>query len=299
VTDLGRMLREALLGLWRSRGSTLLTVLTIGISVYLLGGFILMSEHLARLAEAWKRESMVQIFIAEGNRDEQRRALEAELSADPGVVRWRFRSREEALETFARVFGSLSDLPRALGSNPFPSSYEVELRESDRGRASVAARLERWRAFPGVEDVQADLDWIESLRRLLRGLQATGIAVGLILAACALFTVVNVISLAAHLRRDEIAIMRLVGATAAWISGPYWIEGALQGLLGGAVGLAFLRLSVAGVAWARSHGPTFLSFIDSPSPLSAGSALGLLVASALMGFAGSAFAVRRFLRAAA
>jgi cell division transport system permease protein len=293
------MAREALVGLWRSRGSTLLTVLTISISVYLLGGFILLSEHLARLSEAWKRESMVQIFIADGNRDEQRRALEADLSADPGVARWRFRSREEALETFTRVFGSLRDLPRALAQNPFPASYEVELRESDRGRASVAARLERWRGFPGVEDVQADLDWIESLRRMLLGVQATGVAVGLLLAACALFTVVNVISLAAHLRRDEISIMRLVGATAAWISGPYWIEGALQGLLGGAAGLSFLRLSVAAVGWARAHGPTFLSFVDAPSPLSTGSAAGLLVASALMGFAGSALAVRRFLRSAA
>jgi cell division transport system permease protein len=297
--DLGRMVREALLGLWRARASTLLTVLTIGISVYLLGGFILMSEHLARLAEVWKRESLVQIFIAEGNRDEQRRALEADLSADPGVARWRFRSREEALETFSRVFGSLRDLPRALVQNPFPASYEVELREEDRGPASLGARLERWRALPGVEDVQADLDWIESLRRLLRGVQATGVAVGLLLAACALFTVVNVISLAAHLRRDEIAIMRLVGATTTWISGPYWIEGALQGLLGGGAGLALLRLSVAGIGWARAHGPTFLSFMDAPSPLSTGSALSLLLVSSLMGFAGSAFAVRRFLRTAA
>jgi cell division transport system permease protein len=297
--DLGRMVREAFLGLWRSRGSTLLTVLTISISVYLLGGFILLSEHLGRLAESWKRESMVQIFIADGQRDEQRRALEAELATDPGVARWRFRSREEALETFTRVFGSLRDLPRALAQNPFPASYEVELRESDRGRASLGARLERWRGLPGVEDVQADLDWIESLRRLLRGVQATGVAVGLLLAACALFTVVNVISLAAHLRRDEIAIMRLVGATASWISGPYWIEGALQGLLGGAAGLAFLRLSVAAVGWAHAHGPTFLSFIDAPFPLSTGSAVGLLLAAALMGFAGSAFAVRRFLRSAA
>ena len=293
------MAREALVGLWRSRASTLLTILTIGVSIYLLGGFVLLSENLARLGSAWKREAMVQIFLADGAGEAERRSLEADLGADPAVVSWRLRTREEALESFSRVFGPLRDLPRALAGNPFPASYEVGLREEDRGRASLEVRLERWRGFSGVEDVQADIEWIDSLRRLARGVQAAGVGLGLLLAASTLFTVVNVISLAAHLRRDEIAIMRLVGATGPWISGPYWIEGAVQGVLGGAAGLSLLRLTLWGLDWAQAHGPAFVAFAGVPDFLSSGSALALIVASTLMGFAGSAFAVRRFLRLSA
>lgn len=299
MKDLFYQLREAVVGMWRSRASALLTVLTIGVSIYLLGGFVLLSENLARLGAAWRSESLVQIFLAEGAGEERRRALEADFDADPGVASWRYRTREEALETFTRVFESLSDLPRLLATNPFPPSYEVALREVDRGRASLEARVERWRGLTGVEDVQADVEWIDSLRRLMRGAQVAGALLGLLLAASTLFTVVNVISLAAHIHRDEIAIMRLVGATSAWISGPYWIEGAMQGLLGGAAGLSLLRLSVWGLEWARAHGPAFLGLVGSVEFLAPGSAIGLLAASTLMGFAGSAFAVRRFLRAAA
>ena len=291
--------REAVVGLWRSRGSTLLTVLTIGVSFYLLGGFVLLSENLARIGSEWRRESVAQIFLLESAGEAQRQAIESELKADPGVSEWRFRTREEALESFSRVFGSLSDLPRALGSNPFPASYEVALRAEDHGRASLEVRLERWRGLAGVEEVQADIDWIDSLRRLARGVQAAGAVLGLLLAASTLFTVVNVISLAAHVRRDEISIMQLVGATSGWISGPFWVEGAVQGLLGGSTGLALLRLTLWGVEWARAHGPAFVASAGSPAFLSSGSALGLLAASTLMGFAGSAFAVRRFLRRSA
>lgn len=296
MRDLLTMAREAAVGLWRSRGSAILTVLTIGVSIYLLGGFVMLSENLARLGSAWRRGSLVQIFLAEGAGEAQRRALEADLGADPGVTSWRYRTHEEALETFVRVFGSLRDLPRALAANPFPASYEVELREGDRGRASLEARVERWREFAGVEDVQADLEWIDSLRRLARGVQVAGAGLGLLLAASTLFTIVNVISLAAHIHRDEIAIMELVGATSAWISGPYWIAGAVQGFLGGTAGIAMLRVSVWALEWARAHGPAFIALAGSPEFLSPGSALGLLTASTLMGFAGSAFAVRRFLR---
>lgn len=288
--------REALIGLWRSRGSTLLTTLTIGVSFYLLGGFVLLSENLARLGSAWKQEAMVQIFLAESVSEAQRQALEADLAADPGVTAFRYRTREDALETFSRVFESLKDLPRALATNPFPASYEVALREEDRGRASLEVRLERWRVLAGVEEVQADMDWIDSLRRLMRGVQAAGAGLGVLLVASALFTIINVISLAAHARRSEIEIMQMVGATSTWISGPYWVEGAVQGLLGGAVGLGLLRLSVWGFEWARAHGPAFLAMAGSLTFLSPRSVIGLVAASTLMGFAGSAFAVRRFLR---
>ncbi|MEE9218708.1 MAG: ABC transporter permease [Acidobacteriota bacterium] len=299
MSDLLYFMREALVGLWRARASTLLTVLTIGVSIFLLSGFVLLSQNLSRLGGQWKREAMVQIFLSDQAGEVERQALEADLAADPGVLSFRYRSHEEALETFSRVFGSLGDLPRTLGSNPFPASYEVTLREEDRGRASLEARLERWRAFAGVNAAEADIAWLDSLRQIGQGVQAAGAALGLLLSASALFTVVNVISLAAYVRRDEIEIMQLVGATSAWISGPFWVEGAIQGLLGGTSGLLLLQAALWGVEWARRQGPAFLSFSGTLTFLTPGATAGLLIASTLMGLAGSAFAVRRFLRTAA
>ncbi len=291
--------REALIGLWRARTSTLLTVLTIGVSVYLLGGFLLLSENLSHLGDEWTRQATVQIFLEDSAGEKTRRAIEADLAADPGVFSFRYRSHEEALETFSRVFGSLSDLPDSLGDNPFPASYEVTLRSEDQGASTLQTRLERWHEFDGVEGAQADIAWLDSLRNIARGVQTTGVGLGLLLAASALFTVINVISLAAHLRRDEIEIMQLVGATATWIAGPYLVEGAVQGLLGGAAGLTFLQFSLWGVEWAQAQGPAFLSFTGTVSFLTPGATTGLLIVSTLMGFAGSVFAVRRFLRLSA
>jgi len=128
-----------------------------------------------------------------------------------------------------------------LERNPLPASIEVKLKPGFRDTDHVSAVAERLRGFGFVDDVRFGRDWVEKLDRL-RGLAAAvGIVVGAAFAVVAIIIIGTTIRMAVLQRSREIAIMRLVGATDGFIRRPFLLQGAIKGLLGGAVaiGLSF------------------------------------------------------------
>src|SRR6185295_3051399 len=101
---------------------------------------------------------------------------------------------------------------------------------------------------PGVEEVQYDLLWIQRLTTAVRLVRGVGGLLGGILALASIFTISNVIRLTVYARQDELDIMRLVGATRAYVRGPFIVEGMLQGGLGGVVAVGLLSTGLRFVA---------------------------------------------------
>ena len=149
-------------------------------------------------------------------------------------------SREEAMARFRTWFANLSEVVGQLDENPFPPSFEVDveprLAQSRAFHQSIAAL----RAMAGVDQVQYDWEWIARLRRVVNVINIAGLVAGGILAIAAAFTIANVIRLTMMLYREEIEIMRLVGATERIIRGPFLIEGFLQGTFGGVLAIVLL-----------------------------------------------------------
>ena len=231
---------EALTSLWRSRLITGLSVITIAVSLFVLGAFLSLASNLADVVTRWSDKVQVTFYLEDQLPEAPRESLQATLRADPAVESVAYISREEALRRFRSLFKEMRSLPEDLGENPFPAALEVTLRPSRNSAVDAQRLVDAFQKAPGVEDVEYDLLWIQRLTTAVRLVRGAGAFLGAILVLAAVFTISNVMRLTMYARQDELDIMRLVGAAPAYVKGPFVLEGMIQGGLGGLVSVALL-----------------------------------------------------------
>jgi cell division transport system permease protein len=238
---LGYSFDEAVSSLWRRRGSTLLAVLTIGVAMFVLGVFLLLSLNVQRLVARWTETAELSVYLADGVSAEDKATVGSLVAAHGAVAGSEFVSSEEALKRFGRMFPEFAQAAAALGGQVLPASFEVRLKPGADG-PPVTPLVDALRRMPGVTDVRYDREWVARLQAIVRTVRAAGAALALVLVLAAALTVASVVRLALHARRQEIEIMHLVGAPLTYIRGPFVMEGVLQGGLGALVALALLVL---------------------------------------------------------
>jgi cell division transport system permease protein len=234
---------EALSSLWRSRLINALSVGTIAVSLFVLGAFLTVASNLSEVVERWTQKVQVTFYLEDRLEDRIRESLVNRLKEDPAVESLSGVSRGEALDHFRTLFRDLRTLPEDLGENPFPASLEVTLKAGHHSPEEVHRLVQAFEKAPGVEEVQYDLLWIQRLSTAVRLVRGVGAILGGILVLAGVFTISNVIRLTVYARQDELDIMRLVGATRAYITGPFVVEGMIQGGLGGALSVGLLWLA--------------------------------------------------------
>ena len=209
------------------------------------------------------------------------------------VARSRRVSTQEAGARFATSWKALARASSSLAASPFPETIELDLLPDAVRSDALRGFLSLLAGKKGADDVQFDVDWIRRLRGAVAVVAFWGGAVGLFLAIGAVFTIANVVRLTILLHRDEIEILRLVGAPEYLIRGPFLIGGLAQGLLGGllAVGLLFGAFQAVLRYVATSHNVLVGVFVVRFLPVAS---CALLVAGGLVaGVLGGAVAVRR------
>jgi cell division transport system permease protein len=254
-------LREAAVNLLRGWKVSLLAVFTIAVSLFIGGAFLLVSDNLAASVERWRGEMRVVIYLRPETPEADLRRLAAEAARAPGVVSVEPVTAEAARKRFQEVFPSLSDLVAGWKEEPLPASLEIGLDPRTAGSApGREAWLAAWRQRPEVTLIDDDREWLGQLATVVAVVRAVGLALVAGLLVAAIFTIASVIRLTAYLHSEETGIMRLVGATEFFIRGPFYIEGMLQGLIGG--------LLAGGGLWggyevlhARSQGSLFSSVL--------------------------------------
>jgi cell division transport system permease protein len=214
---LSYFLSEAATSLWRSRLVNAVSVGTIAVSLFVLGAFLAVASGLGELVTRWTEKVQVIVYLEDGIEDRVRASLENRLRDDPAVGAVDFVSREQALARFREMFRDLSSLPEDLGENPFPASLEVTLRADRQSPAEVERLAKAFAGVPGIREIQYDLLWIERLATGVRLVRGLGAFLGGILVVAGVFTISNVIRLTIYAREDELDIMRLVGATRAYV----------------------------------------------------------------------------------
>jgi cell division transport system permease protein len=237
---------EACTSLWRSRLVNAVSVGTIAVSLFVLGAFLAVAGRLGDVVTQWTEKVQVIVYLDERIEDRVLASLENRLRQDAAVDSLELVTREQALARFRELFRDLRSLPEDLGENPFPASLEVNLRPGHQSPPEVQRLAREFEAVPGVREIQYDLLWIERLATGVRLMRGVGAFLGGILVLAGVFTISNVIRLTIYAREDELDIMRLVGATRAYVKGPFVAEGMIQGGLGGLVAAALLW---AGLGW--------------------------------------------------
>ncbi len=290
-----RLCRRAAVNLWRAPLPSLVSVLTIGLSLFIGASFVLGLLTARALVASWGAEANLTLYLDKGATDEQARALVEKIGAQDQGLEVRYVDRATALQRLRSDLGELGPALDGLPHNPLPPSLEIIPREPLQS-ADVRVLAAQLGQLPYVHEVEYGREWVEKLEALGRGLRAFGAGALLAVIAAALLVVANTIRLAVYARRDEIGIMKLVGATDRYVRAPFLIEGALQGVLGaalavgGIVAVQHWLLPRASQAFAFAAGVSAMHLL----PLHAAALLG---AGALVGFFGSWIAVARYLKA--
>jgi cell division transport system permease protein len=230
---------EAVASLWRGRRSGALSMATIALALFVLGAFLVVTSNLERLGAEWSSSADMSVYLNDAVTPAERQAIESVLAGDV-VTERTYVSKADALTRFRRTFADLASGMDGL-DNPLPASYEVRLRTG--ADQAIDPLVTRVRELPGVADVRYDRQWLARLLAAIGVVRRLGLALGILLGAAAALTVANVVRLALFARRDELDIMRLVGAPQMYIRGPFVMEGTLQGGLAAIVAVAALGIT--------------------------------------------------------
>ena len=282
--------------LWSHRGRNVFSATIICLSFLIVGAFLSLANNLQRLARQVSADTIVAFYLEKGALPGDLKEIERRIRASRLVEEVRLVPPEEALERFRTSFPELEDVLKNVAANPFPASYEARIRDGARDPRALAAFVRDVRAARGVTDAQYNRDWVERMQSLSRLARAVGLFLGVILVLASFFIISNVIKLNVIARKGEIEILRLVGATNAFIRVPFLIEGMALGALGGlaSLGLLFAAIRLFPL-YVGSLGA--LQQVLSFRFLTAGQAVGLVAAGAVTGLVGSLSSVSRFLRA--
>jgi len=282
--------REALLSFRRAPLLSALSITTIAFSLFTLGLFGLVAINLREALRGIEERVEIVAFVFRGTPAETIALATQDIAAFPEVRSVAYVSEEQALARARSELVEFRDAYRDLQVNPLPASIEVRMKEGYRDARTVERVAERLRGFTFVDDVRFGRDWIQRLDQLRNVTGLVGLVIGLAFAAVAVVIIGVTIRLTLLQRAREIAIMRLVGATNWFIRGPFLLEGALKGLLGGLLSL--------GLCWAgwrlfrdSTGGPLQDLIFFRPDQM-----LLIVVFGVLLGLGGSLVSVGRHLR---
>jgi cell division transport system permease protein len=290
------LVREAGRNLWHFKGRHAIALAIICLSFVVLGVFLCLSNNLREKARAMAQNLAVVFYFDGGVPAAARLPVEEEIRRSPLVGGIRAVPPDEASARFLRDFPELKDIVLNLGLNPFPASIEVSLKDPATPANEIIGFIDRIKRNPAVRDVQFNRDWADKIASLGRLATAIGLFFGGILVLAAFFIISNIIKLIVIARRSEIEILRLVGATNAFIRIPFLLEGTILGAAGGllSIGLVFILVRLFPAAAGQSLGA--LQELIGFRFLTLGQSLALVGGGGFVGFLGSLSSLSRFLR---
>ncbi len=280
------MLREALRAFRRTPLLTGLSAGMIALSLFLVGLFALVAYNIRLVLDRVESRVEVVAYLRDDADPAVVNVVQKEIGAYSEVREVLYITKEQALQRARLELPEIESVIGSLDSNPLPASLEVMFKPNQTGPEVVRSVADRISAFPVVEDVRFGSEWLDKVFLLRRVAGTATIILGAAFAIVASLIIGAAIRMAIYARRDEIDIMRLVGATEPFVRRPFLVEGLITGIGGGL--LALLALFIAYSLVSRSvFQLAWLPLEWTAAGVTAGSLVGVLA---------SAIAVRRHLR---
>jgi cell division transport system permease protein len=279
---------------WRNAAVSLAAVGTITLILAMAGINLLVGHTLGGILDQYKsRVSVISISVADGTPMSTVYDFEDQLRTDPRVTEVRLISKDEALARFA-ADPQNADIARQIEGNPLAAKLEVHVAKlSDVSAINDLAR--HWRGSDRNDPTDYQGEFIARMLRLSQWVNLAGLVILGILLVVSVFIVMNTIRTAVFHRRQEIEVMKLVGATEWFVRGPFVIEGILTGLLAAGISLGLLLLAYRPFV-DKFHSDLFFIPLGYDPAFVAVLARDVLVAGAVLGALGSYIGVRRFVR---
>lgn len=273
---------------------TLLTAIVIGVTLALPASLHMLVSNVSQLSYSWEGALQTSLYLKDGVTQERGVALSRELSERDSVARTHYISREEALEEFRKTsgFGQAIDL---IDSNPLPAVITVTPKKSQT-KEQVSALVAELAKLPEVEQAKLDQKWLERLYAILDIVQRGVFVVAVLLGLAVIVTVGNTIRLDIQSRREEIEVMKLIGAPDSFIRRPFLYAGLWFGLSGGLVALLLVNIGLLVLSGPVRHLAGIYESNFSLAGLSFEAAISVFTGGILLGWLGALITVTRHLK---
>jgi cell division transport system permease protein len=293
ITQFRFCIASALHNLYRNLALSLITTSTITVMFTICISMLLVLLNLSAFMETWADQLQIIVYFEMQAEPEEMERVQQELASRPEVEHITYVSPAEALTLLQGSLDGQNGILQGLPNNPLPASLEMKLKKPYLTTEAVEKFAESITRAPPIDDIEYGQRWLEKFTAFFELARLTGLVLGVFLIIFTYSIIANTIRLMVYSRRDEIEIMKLIGATSLMIKFPFWLEGALQGACGAAVAL----LIIVGVEkLAMDNLATLLHFYLGSGNyvfLNMPMAATVTTAGALLGLAGSFFSVNR------
>ena len=301
-SNIGYSLREAFSHFFRNWTTSFGAVITIFLSLFIIGLFIVGSALVTSAIGTIEDTVTINVFISDDATDDEVQAFQEKLESWQNVQSVNFKSKDDALEDWRSMSSSADSTIAALdGENPLPRSYEVVMEDSSQVE-DMANRIKEDTDFQAMADngdvdesVQYSQEMVGRLFQVTGYIRIACIVLVALLTVIAFIFINNTIRLSITARRREIAIMRLVGASNGFIRGPFVTEGVLQALLGALLSIGVLEL-VRNFLMPRVMNMVSWWQFEIPLEVYLMTYGALILVGLVIGLFGSAIAMRRYLK---
>ena len=286
--------KRAVDDIFKNRFLNLVTIITISLSILITSAFILFFINTSEIINSWKKGLRIMAYLKPGINNTDLAFLKQSIQSLDGVQNLRFIPKEEALSQLKDQMEHQASLLENLTENPLPDSFEIRMTASIESWQRIASLASQIETLTKVEGVEYGQRWIGRFINMLNLFRLAGYAMGALFFMAAIFIVANTIRLVLYSRREEVEIMRLVGATDNFIKIPFYFEGLIQGALGAIFGLGMLYLSFFFISSnvEQEFLPDLFSLKFIPPEI-----LGLiLLGSMLVGWLGCYISLKQFLK---
>jgi cell division transport system permease protein len=291
MRQLGYFARETLISLRRNLLMTVAGILTVTVSLLLLGGILLFQTWVDHGTEKWKNGVEFEIYMKTDATKQQIDTLRDQLTSDREVKTSKYISKDQAYNDFKRIFRDKPDLVSSVDPSALPASFRVAPKQVKQ----TTLLRDKYNSRPGVDEAITADKAIKQLIDITNFLRYMFIAIATILIASSLFLIVNTIRLATFARRREIEVMKLVGASNWFVRIPFMAEGLVQGAVGAGLavsGVFALQYLLSQLDTTQGFFRGFFVTTGNAGAIS----VGLLFGGAFIGAIGAGVGLRRFLR---
>jgi cell division transport system permease protein len=277
------IVKEGLSGFRRAKLSTAVSVLTISISLILLGMFAIVTKNTVALVESIRNKVELEAFLNEPLKSSDVDSLRTKILALKGVEKATFISKEEAARIFKQEFGE--DIHKVLDLNPLPPSFKISLKEGFRTAGNAEEIQKQIRQFRGVDDVVYRKAILQFIDKRVRTFSLVALGLGILITLSAIVLVSNTIRLAIYSKQQAIQNTELAGVTSGFTRLPFILEGVSQGFLGGLIASVVIYLLVE-VLFPR-YAPELAELLTADYLLYSAP----IVVGVVLGFIGSLFSI--------
>jgi len=286
--------QRAIKDILENRFLNAVTIITIALSVLIVSSFGLFFVNAQELFDAWEKGVRIMVYLEPGTTEAQRLDTRYRLQTIAGIQNIRFISKAEALNLMKTRMQRQASLLDNLRENPLPDAFEVTMATESNSPEKIEFLAQRIESLPSVSDVEYGQQWIERFANFFNLFKLAGYGMGTLFFMATVFIAANTIRLVLYSRREEIHIMRLVGATDRFIKIPFYLQGVIQGFSGGLIGVGVLYAAFSAIG--SQFEQALAAEMVAIRFFSPGICVAIVACGMLTGLLGSFFSLKQFTR---